>query len=68
MRGVVTGGVLSDMWTPALARSSTFISYFLSPSYAINAGLQGEHFSNGSLNGGGQNAALNTPWAWVFGG
>jgi hypothetical protein len=43
------------------------VSYFLSPSYAIYVGLQGEHFSNGSLNGGGKNAALNTPWAGVFG-
>ena len=51
----------------ATIRGEIGASYFLTPRYAIYAGLQGEHFSNGSLNGGGENAALNTPWAGVFG-
>lgn len=51
----------------ATIRGEIGASYFISPRYAVYAGLQGEHFSNGSLNGGGKNASLNTPWAGVFG-
>ncbi len=40
---------------------------FIDERRAIYAGLKAQHFSNGSLNGAGINASLNTPWGMVVG-
>jgi len=41
--------------------------YFIAAQQAVYLGLQGEHFSNGGLNGANRNFSLNTPWAGVLG-
>jgi hypothetical protein len=41
--------------------------YFISAHQSVYLGLQGQHFSNGSLNGPNRNFSLNTPWGGVLG-
>ena len=40
---------------------------FIDEKHGIYAGLKGQHFSNGHLNGGDTNVSLNTPWGMVMG-
>ncbi|MGH7932453.1 MAG: acyloxyacyl hydrolase [Candidatus Binataceae bacterium] len=66
--GTVSGGTRLTGPFLALVRGEAGVSYFVGAHGAIYVGLQGEHFSNGSLNGySSRNFSLNTPLGGVFG-